>query len=56
MENLFSIHRSLCEVEFNKNLKDMDIDVLEFVWFKIRESYLTKKYTERFTFEYTELE
>lgn len=55
MDNLFSINRSLCEVEFNKNLKDMDVDVLEFVWFKIRESYLTKQYTEIFTFEFTEL-
>lgn len=55
MENLFSINRSLCEIEYNKYLKDMDVNIVEYVWFKIRESYLTKQYTESFTIEYTEL-
>ncbi|WP_429082724.1 RepB family plasmid replication initiator protein, partial [Aeromonas veronii] len=39
MEN-FTINRDLCEVEFaNKNLETIDVDVMEFVWFKIRENY-----------------
>lgn len=37
---MFTINRSLCELEFdNINLETIDVDVMEFVWFKIREKF-----------------
>ena len=43
----FTINRSLCEVEFeSKDLKGIDVDVMEYVWVKIREYWLTYQKTE----------
>jgi hypothetical protein len=53
----FTINRSLCEVEFldkdlngevlkGKDLKSVDVDVMEYVWVKIREYWLTYQKTE----------
>ncbi len=37
---MFTINRSLCEIEFeNINLKNIDVDVMEYLWFKIRERF-----------------
>ncbi len=39
MEN-FTINRELCELHFiDKELKAIDVDVMEVVWSKIRENY-----------------
>jgi len=55
MEKYFSLNRSLCDIKFNKNLKDIDVDVIEYVWFKIRESFLSQKNSPSFTIEFSEL-
>ena len=37
---MFTINRGLCEIEFkNINLENIDVDVMEYLWFKIRERY-----------------
>lgn len=37
---MFTINRSLCEIEFeNINLENIDVDVMEYLWFKIRERF-----------------
>ena len=37
---MITINRSLCEVDFkNIDMKPIDVDVMEFVWFKIRENF-----------------
>jgi len=39
---MFTINRGLCEIEFkNINLENIDVDVMEYLWFKIRERYET---------------
>ena len=35
---MFTINSSLCEVEYSINLKNIDVDVMEFIYFKIREN------------------
>lgn len=35
---MFAIHSSLCEVEYSINLENIDVDVMEFIYFKIREN------------------
>ena len=43
----FTINRSLCEVEFvDKDLKGIDVDVMEYVWVKIREYWLSYQKSE----------
>ena len=50
----FSINRSLCEIKFiDTDMKNMDIDIFEYIWFKIRETY--QKPTNNFTIKFTEL-
>lgn len=40
----FTINRSLCEVEFvDKDLKSIDVDVMEYVWVKIRDHWLKSR-------------
>jgi hypothetical protein len=37
---MITINRSLCEVDFeDTNLRTIDVDVMEFVWCKVRENY-----------------
>ena len=57
MENImeFSINRSLCEVEFDRELKNIDVDVMEYIWFKIRESFLQNDLSSSITIKFTEL-
>ena len=50
----FSINRSLCEIKFiGVDMKNIDIDIFEYVWFKIRENYKTP--IDNFTIKFTEL-
>lgn len=35
---MFTINSSLCEVEYSINLENRDVDVMEFIYFKIREN------------------
>jgi len=50
----FTIHRGLCEIEFiDKDMKNIDIDIFEYVWFKIRENYNNP--IDNFTIKFTEL-
>ena len=50
----FSINRSLCEIKFiDTDMKNIDIDIFEYIWFKIRDTY--KKPTDSFTIKFTEL-
>ena len=50
----FSINRSLCEIKFiDTDMKNIDIDIFEYIWFKIRETY--QKPTNNFTIKFTEL-
>jgi len=50
----FSINRSLCEIKFiDTEMKNIDIDIFEYVWFKIRENF--KHPTKNFTIKFTEL-
>ena len=51
----FSINRSLCELEFDRELKSIDVDVMEYVWFKIRESFVKKELSSSITIKFTEL-
>jgi len=37
---VFTINRGLCEVEYeNINLENIDVDVMEYIWFKIRDRF-----------------
>jgi len=36
--NMFTINRSLCEMDFSIELENIDVDVMEFIFFKIREN------------------
>lgn len=50
----FTINRSLCEIKFiDTDMKNRDIDIFEYIWFKIRENY--KNPTDSFTIKFTEL-
>lgn len=51
----FSINRSLCEIQFDKELKSIDVDVMEYVWFKIREKFLQNELLTSITIKFTEL-
>ena len=53
----FTLHRCLCEVEFldkcldgedlkGKDLESIDVDVMEYVWIKVREYFLTYQKSE----------
>ena len=45
----FTVNRSLCEVEFeDKNLKSIDVDVMEYVWVKIRDYWLRNQKCDSF--------
>lgn len=45
----FTINRSLCEVEFlNKSLKSIDVDVMEYVWVKIRDYEMRNRKCDSF--------
>ena len=50
----FTINRSLCEIKFiDTDMKNIDIDIFEYVWFKIRENY--NHPIDNFTIKFTEL-
>ncbi len=52
---MFTINRSLCEIEFeNINLENIDVDVMEYLWFKIRERF--KKPTNNIEIGFSEIE
>ncbi len=37
---VFTINRELCEVEYeNINLENIDVDVMEYIWFKVRDRF-----------------
>jgi hypothetical protein len=50
----FTINRSLCEIKFiDTHMKNIDIDIFEYIWFKIRENY--NHPIDNFTIKFTEL-